>query len=87
MSTIVLPQALRLVVPPLINNLVALLKDSSLASSIALLEITLVAQRVTSESFQPIPVYATVAAVYLALTTVMTLFTDQLEKRVKVGSR
>ncbi|THF70652.1 amino acid ABC transporter permease [Deinococcus sp. Arct2-2] len=87
MSTVVLPQALRIVVPPLVNNLVALLKDSSLASSIALLELTLAGSRVSSESFEPIPVLTTVAAVYLALTTVMTLFTDQLEKRVKVGSR
>ena len=38
-------------------------------------------------TFQPIPVLTTVAAVYLALTTVMTLFTDQLEKRVKIATR
>ncbi|MBZ9749503.1 amino acid ABC transporter permease [Deinococcus sp. HMF7604] len=87
MTTVVLPQALRVVVPPLVNNLVALLKDSSLASTIALLELTLAGSRVSSESFQPIPVLTTVAAVYLALTTVMTLFTDQLERRVKIASR
>lgn len=87
MSTVVLPQALRIVVPPLVNNLVALLKDSSLASTIALLELSLAGSRVSSESFQPVPVLTTIAAVYLALTTVMTLFTDQLEKRVKVASR
>lgn len=87
MTTVILPQALRIVVPPLVNNIVALLKDSSLASSIALLELTLAGQRVSSESFLPIPVLTTVAAVYLALTTVMTLFTDQLEKRVKIATR
>lgn len=87
MQTVVLPQALRIVVPPLVNNLVALLKDSSLASSIALLELTLAGSRVSSETFQPIPVLTTVACVYLALTTVMTLFTDQLERRVKIATR
>ncbi|WP_309571382.1 amino acid ABC transporter permease [Deinococcus sp.] len=87
MRTVVLPQALRIVVPPLVNNLVALLKDSSLASSIALLELTLAGSRGSSESFQPIPVLTTVAVVYLALTSVMTLFTDQLEKRVKIATR
>ncbi|MEF2277705.1 amino acid ABC transporter permease [Deinococcus sp. YIM 134068] len=87
MNTVVLPQALRIVVPPLVNNLVALLKDSSLASTIALLELTLAGSRVSSETFQPIPTLTTVAAVYLALTTVMTLFTDQLEKRVKIATR
>lgn len=87
MNTVILPQALRIVVPPLVNNLVALLKDSSLASTIALLELSLAGNRVSSESFMPIPVLTTVAAVYLALTTVMTLFTDQLEKRVRIASR
>ncbi|ABF45360.1 amino acid ABC transporter membrane protein, PAAT family [Deinococcus geothermalis DSM 11300] len=87
MRTVVLPQALRIVVPPLVNNLVALLKDSSLASTISLLELTLAGSRVSSETFQPVPVLTTIAAVYLALTTVMTLFTDQLEKRVKIATR
>ncbi|WP_425322067.1 amino acid ABC transporter permease [Deinococcus metallilatus] len=87
MTSIVLPQALRVVTPPLVNNLVALLKDSSLASSIALLELTLAGSRVSSETFQPVPVLTTVACVYLALTTVMTLFTDVLERRLKVASR
>lgn len=87
MTTVILPQALRIVVPPLVNNLVALLKDSSLASSIALLELTLAGQRVSSESFLPIPVLTTVAGVYLALTTVMTFFTDQLERRLKIATR
>lgn len=87
MLTVVLPQAMRIVVPPLVNNVVALLKDSSLASTIALLELTLSGQRVTSESFEPVPVLTTVAIIYLALTTVLTFFTDQLEKKVKVASR
>lgn len=87
MTSVILPQALRIVVPPLVNNLVALLKDSSLASAIALLELTLAGSRVSSETFEPIPVLTTVACVYLALTTVMTLFTDQLEKRVRVATR
>lgn len=87
MNAVVLPQAMRVVVPPLVNNLVALLKDSSLASAIALLELTLAGSRVSSETFQPIPVLTTVACVYLALTTVMTLFTDQLERRVRIATR
>ncbi|WP_019584807.1 amino acid ABC transporter permease [Deinococcus apachensis] len=87
MQTVVLPQALRIVVPPLVNNIVALLKDSSLASAISLLELTLAGTRVTAETFQPVPVLTTIAAVYLSLTTVMTFFTDQLERRVKIATR
>ncbi|PYE56548.1 amino acid ABC transporter permease [Deinococcus yavapaiensis] len=87
MTTVVLPQALRIVVPPLVNNVVALLKDSSLASSIALLELTLAGSRVSSETFLPVPVLTTVAAVYLLLTTVLTFFTDLLERRLKLPGR
>lgn len=87
MGSIVLPQALRIVVPPLVNNLVALLKDSSLASTIGILELVNQGQRIASSSFQFIPVYITLGAVYLALTTVLTLFTDVLEKRVRVAGR
>ena len=87
LTAVVLPQALRIVVPPLVNNLVALLKDSSLASSIALLELTLVGQRVSAETFLPIPVLTTIAAVYLSLTSVLTFFTDILERRLRPAFR
>ncbi|ADV67555.1 amino acid ABC transporter permease [Deinococcus maricopensis] len=87
MLTIILPQALRIVVPPLVNNVVALLKDTSLVSSIALLELTLAGNRVSSETFKPVPSLATIGGVYLALTTVLTFFTDQLERRTKIVSR
>ncbi len=83
MRFVVLPQALRIVVPPLVNNLVALLKDSSLASAIGLLELTLAGNRVSSETFLPVPVLTTVALVYLSLTTAVTTFTHFLEKRLK----
>lgn len=87
MLTVVLPQALRLSLPALVNNIVALLKDSSLAATIAVTELTRIADQVRSSTFQPIPALAVAACVYLALTTVLTLFTDQLEKRVRIASR
>ncbi len=87
MRFIVLPQAIRIVVPPLVNNLVALLKDSSLASVITLLELSLSGQRIISATFRPVEVYLAVAAIYLALTTVMTAFTNRLEARLRLGSR
>ncbi|MFC4454887.1 amino acid ABC transporter permease [Deinococcus sonorensis] len=87
MLSVVMPQALRIVVPPLVNNLIALLKDSSLASVIGILELVNQGGRIASSTFQFVPVYITLGAVYLALTTVLTLFTDQLERRVQVAGR
>lgn len=79
---IVLPQALRSALPPLANNNVALLKDSSLAYAIGVVELNMVAQRVQAESFQPVPVFIGVAAVYLLLTTTFTQFSAALERQL-----
>ncbi len=81
MRHVVIPQAVRIVVPPLVNNVVALLKDSSLAYTIGLFELVMAGQRIISATFRPVPVYLAVAAVYLLLTTVMTFFTNWLERR------
>jgi polar amino acid transport system permease protein len=82
---IVLPQAFRVVIPPLINNIVALLKDSSLASAIGVLELGLAGNRIASETFLPVPVLTTTACLYLALTTVLTIITSVLEKKLKLA--
>ncbi|MFX4955877.1 ABC transporter permease subunit, partial [Acinetobacter baumannii] len=87
MRFVILPQALRIVVPPLVNNVVALLKDSSLASVIALTELALSGQRIISATFRPVEVYLAVAAIYLLLTTLLTFFTNLLERRLQVAAR
>ncbi|HVJ63923.1 MAG TPA: amino acid ABC transporter permease [Bdellovibrionota bacterium] len=80
MRWVVLPQAIRIVVPPLVNNIVALLKDSSLASAIGLLELTLAGNRISSETFLPVPVLSTVALLYLIYTSAITVVTHYLKK-------
>lgn len=83
MRLVVLPQAFRIAMPPLVSNLAALLKDSSLASTIGLLELTLVGNRISSETFAPVPPLVTVATIYLLITTVLTLSGYALESRRK----
>ncbi len=85
LRTVILPQALRVVIPPLVNNLVALLKDSSLASAITLAELSLSGQRIIAATFRPVEVYLAVALIYLVLTTLLTLFTDALERRYRLA--
>lgn len=82
MRWVVMPQALRIVIPPLVNNLVALLKDSALASSIGLLELSLVGSRVSSETFQPAPALMTVAVIYLLMTSFISIAAFFLEQKV-----
>lgn len=83
--SIVLPQAMRVALPALANNMVALLKDSSLAYAIGVVEINMIAQRVQAESFEPIPVFVASALIYLVLTTALTQFSSALEQRMAAG--
>jgi polar amino acid transport system permease protein len=79
---VVLPQAVRISLPSLVNNIVSLLKDSSLAYAIGVVELSMVGNRVQAESFQPVPVFITVACIYLILTTTLTWFSDALENQL-----
>lgn len=81
---VVFPQAFRVALPPLVNNIVALLKDSSLAYVIGVVELSNIANRVRAESFEPIPVFITIALVYLVLTSIMTQISDAIERQLDV---
>lgn len=84
---IVLPQSMRVALPALANNLASLVKDSSLAYAISVVELTMVGYRVQAESYQPIPVFLTVATIYLILTTAFTTLTSALENQLDVGRK
>lgn len=81
---IVFPQAFRISLPPLVNNVVALLKDSSLAYTIGVVELTNIGNRVQAATFQPVPSLTTVAVVYLLLTTVLTQISGAIERQLDV---
>lgn len=81
------PQAFKVALPPLVNNTVALLKDSSLAYAIGVVELTNVGNRIQAATFQPLPTLITTALVYLTLTTVMTQISDAVERRYDVEGR
>ena len=84
---IVLPQSMRVALPALANNLASLVKDSSLAYAISVVELTMVGYRIQAESYQPIPVFMTVAVIYLILTTAFTTLTAALESQLDVGRK
>lgn len=84
---ITFPQAFKISLPPLVNNIVALLKDSSLAYAIGVVELTNVGNRIQAATFEPVPVLATTATIYLLLTTVMTHFSDAVEHRFDIEGK
>ena len=84
---VILPQSFRVALPALANNLASLVKDSSLAYAISVVELTMAGYRVQAESYQPIPVFLTTAVIYLILTTAFTTLTAALETRLEVGQK
>ena len=82
LQNVVLPQALRVALPALASNVVALLKDSSLAFAIGVVELTNVGNRVQAVTFQPVATLAATACIYLLLTTLLTQFSGALEHRM-----
>ena len=73
---VVLPQALRKVTPPLLNDLVALIKDTGLVSILGVTDAVRAAQIETSRSFNYTP-YITAAVLFLCITIPLTRFTDR----------
>jgi polar amino acid transport system permease protein len=78
---VVLPQALRAIVPALGNNAISLLKATSLASVIAVEELTALARLFTSQTFEFFPIFGAAATIYLFLTTILGIGQSALERR------
>jgi polar amino acid transport system permease protein len=82
MRYIILPQALRRILPPLAGQFISLIKDSSLLGIIAIRELTKAAREAVSASLQPFEVYLLVAVLYLVLTFTLSMGVQRLEKRM-----
>jgi len=83
---IILPQAIRRILPPLTSQAVSLIKDSSLVSVIAIYEMTMYANEIASETFLVFEIFFTIAAIYLALALVLSQIVAYFEKRYRVVS-
>lgn len=79
---IILPQAMRTAFPPLGNSLIAMLKDTSLVSSITLAEMFMASKRLVGRYYEPMALYLEVALFYLFFSTILTLLERWGEKRL-----
>ena len=85
MNRIILPQAMRTIIPPLGNQFNNMLKNTSLLSVISVVELYTAAQIIQGQTFQPFEVFGAVAIYYLALTTIWNLVQMMIEKRLNRG--
>lgn len=79
---VVLPQAFRTAFPPLSNSLISMLKDTSLAANITVMEMFMVTQRIASRYYEHLALYIEVALVYLLFCTVLTRLQAFCEKKL-----
>ena len=80
---IIVPQALKTVLPSLINEIVAVLKDSSILAAIGLMELTKVATNISARTLDPISAYTLVALAYFSITTGISLCAHYIEKKME----
>jgi polar amino acid transport system permease protein len=78
---VILPQAIRVILPPVGNEFIALLKDSSLVSVVAVADLTRRGREFMATHFNPIEVWSMVALLYLVLTLFLTRGVAWIEKR------
>jgi polar amino acid transport system permease protein len=83
MRHIVLPQAIRVILPPVGNEFIALLKDSSLVSAVALADLTRRGREFMSANFNPIEVWTMIALLYLVMTLFAARIVNYIERRTK----
>jgi polar amino acid transport system permease protein len=84
MRFIILPQALRAMLPAIGNEFVTLIKESSLLSTLAITELTMVGQQVRSVTYASFETFIIVGAIYLLLTTITSMGLRLLEKKWSV---
>ncbi len=79
---VVLPQAIKRMLPPLTSQAVSLIKDSALVSTIAIYDLTMKAQEIISETYLVFELWFVVAAIYLTITATLSIFIALMEKRL-----
>lgn len=87
MLRIVLPQAIRIVIPAIGNEFIAMIKDSALVSVISVQELLYRAQRAGAQDFNTFEALTVAALVYWGLTMIFSIFQERLEKRMARGDR
>jgi polar amino acid transport system permease protein len=83
MRYVILPQAIRVILPPVGNEFIALLKDSSLVSVVAVTDLTRRSREYMSTHFNPIEVWTMAALLYLIMTLLSARLVNYIEKRTK----
>ena len=82
MQKVILPQAIKIMIPAFLNQFITTLKDTSILSVISVRELTLNGQIIIARNYLPFEVYSYVAVMYLVIITGLSLLTKKLERKL-----
>ena len=80
---VILPQAIKVAIPPMANAFISLVKDTSLAAAVTFTELFQVAQQITARTYEPLWLYMEAAFIYLMFCSVLSLLQSRLEIRFR----
>lgn len=87
MQKVILPQAVKIMIPSIINQFIITIKDTSILSVISIRELTASGQIIVARNFKALETYAVVALMYLVLITLLTLLSKYIERRLHRGHK
>lgn len=87
MQKVILPQAIKVMIPSIINQFIVTIKDTSILTVITIRELTLSGQIIVARNFKPLETYAMVGAMYFILITVLSILSKYVERRLQRGHK
>lgn len=87
MKKVILPQAIKIMIPSIINQFIVTIKDTSILSVISIRELTLSGQIIIARNFKPLQMYAIMAVMYFILITLLTIASGYIERRLSYGNK
>ena len=85
MSKVILPQAIRIVIPSVVNQFIITLKDTSILSAIGMAELTQQGKLIVARNMRSFEIYATIAVMYLIVITIISRVMKIVERRLNNG--
>lgn len=87
MFRVIGPQAVKIAIPPLVNQFIMTIKNSSMASTITITELFRTGEMVITTTFRPLETYTVIGALYLVMTSILMLLGSKLEKGLTAHDR
>lgn len=87
MRKVILPQAVKIMIPSILNQFIVTLKDTSILSVISIRELTATGQIIIARNYKALEMYAIVGCMYLILITILTLVSSYIERKISYGNK